>query len=115
MGSIKVVVDNKAAQGFVAEHGFALWIEAAGRTILFETGNQEALLRKCEKLSLGFPNLTDLVISHGHYDHTGGLDSVVRDAGDIQVYLHQAAMQPRYVNGEEDAGHFDAVALESRG
>lgn len=103
MGSIKVVVDNKAAEGFVAEHGFALWIEAAGRTILFDTGNQEALLPNCEKLSLSFPSLTDLVISHGHYDHTGGVDSVVREAGDIQVYLHQAAMQPRYVNGEEEA------------
>ena len=102
MGSITIVVDNKAAKGFTAEHGFALWIEAAGRTILFDTGNQEALLPNCRKLNLSFPNLTDLVISHGHYDHTGGVDSVVRDAGDIQVYLHQAAMQPRYVNGEEE-------------
>jgi hypothetical protein len=37
MGSIRVVVDNKAAAGFVVELGFAPWIEAAGRTILFDT------------------------------------------------------------------------------
>jgi 7,8-dihydropterin-6-yl-methyl-4-(beta-D-ribofuranosyl)aminobenzene 5'-phosphate synthase len=103
MGSIKVVVDNKAAEGFVAEHGFALWIEMAGRTILFDTGNREALLPNCRKLNLRFSSLTDLVISHGHYDHTGGVDLVVREAGDIQVYLHQAAMQPRYSNGEVEA------------
>jgi 7,8-dihydropterin-6-yl-methyl-4-(beta-D-ribofuranosyl)aminobenzene 5'-phosphate synthase len=100
MGSIKIVVDNNGAEGFVAEHGFALWIEMADRTILFDTGNREALLPNCRKLDLSFTALTDLVISHGHYDHTGGVDLVVREAADIQVYIHQAAMQPRYSNGE---------------
>lgn len=103
MGTIAIVVDNKAAEGFVAEHGFALWLEEAGRTILFDTGNQEALLPNCRKLNLDFTRLTDLVLSHGHYDHTGGVDKVIEKAGNIQVYLHQAAMQPRYANGEEEA------------
>lgn len=102
MGSITIVVDNKAGEGFAAEHGFALWIEEGGRTILFDTGNQEALLPNCRRLDLSFSSLTDLVLSHGHYDHTGGVDSVVSEAGAIQVYLHQAAMQPRYANGEDE-------------
>ena len=102
MGTITIVVDNKAAEGLVAEHGFALWIDSGERTILFDTGNKEALVPNCRKLNLNFSSLTDLVLSHGHYDHTGGVDSVMREAGPIQVYLHQAAMQPRYANGEEE-------------
>ncbi len=100
MGGIRIVVDNNAAEGFVAEHGFSLWIEAGDRKILFDTGNREALLPNCRKLGLSFSALTDLVLSHGHYDHSGGVETVVRAAGDIQVYLHQSAMQPRYADDE---------------
>ncbi len=102
MGSIQIVVDNKAADSFIAEHGFALWISADGREILFDTGNQEALVPNARKLNLDFTSLTDLVISHGHYDHTGGVETVLQSAVDIEVYLHQAAMQPRYVNDKEE-------------
>ena len=103
MGSVKIVVDNKAAAGFVAEHGFALWVEEGDRRILFDTGDRDALLPNCRKLELNFSSLTDLVLSHGHYDHSGGVESVLRATGDIQVYLHQAAMQPRYVEDEGDS------------
>lgn len=103
MGTIRIVVDNKAADGFVAEHGFALWLEADGRVILFDTGNKDALKPNSEKLKLAFPDLTDLVLSHGHYDHTGGIETVLLETSTLQVYLHQAAMQPRYSGDNDDA------------
>jgi len=97
MGSIHIVVDNRAAEGFAAEHGFSLWIESGERAILFDTGNKNALSGNLQKLGLDINDLTDLVLSHGHYDHAGGVETVVGTRHDIQVYLHQAAMQPRYV------------------
>ena len=102
-GKIWVVVDNKAADGLVAEHGFALWIETADRVVLFDTGNKEALAPNCSKLQLDLSRITELVLSHGHYDHTGGIETVLRATSDIQIYLHQAAMQPRYVGANDDA------------
>ncbi|MEJ2057096.1 MAG: MBL fold metallo-hydrolase, partial [Desulfofustis sp.] len=48
-------------------------------------------------LGLDLNRLSDLVLSHGHYDHAGGVETVLAMQSDIQVYLHQAAMQPRYV------------------
>ncbi len=97
MDVIRIVVDNRAAHGFVAEHGFSLWIEADQRTILFDTGNKDALSANLQKLGLDLSALSDLVLSHGHYDHAGGVETVLTIRRDIQVYLHQAAMQPRYV------------------
>lgn len=102
MGVIRIVVDNRAAEGFVAEHGFSLWIESGERTILFDTGNRDALSINLEKLGLDLTRLSDLVLSHGHYDHAGGVETVLAIQSDMQVYLHQAAMQPRYVR--EDGG-----------
>ncbi len=97
MDSIHIVVDNLAAAGFAAEHGFSLWVESGERTILFDTGNKDALSINLQKLGLDLSVITDLVLSHGHYDHTGGVETVLAVQRDIQVYLHQAAMQPRYV------------------
>lgn len=103
MNTISIVVDNKAADGFVEEHGYALWLEADERVILFDTGNKDALKPNSEKLGLDYASLTDLVLSHGHYDHTGGVEAVLKENDSIQVYLHQAAMQPRYANDKDDA------------
>ena len=97
MDAIQIVVENHAQEGLAAEHGFALWIKSAGRVILFDTGNKGALFTNLHKLGLDLGALTDLVLSHGHYDHAGGVETVLEVRRDIQVYLHQAAMQPRYV------------------
>lgn len=97
MDIIRIVVDNRAADGFVAEHGFSLWVETGERTILFDTGNEEALSANLKTWGLDLRQLSDLVLSHGHYDHTGGVGTVLETQSNIEVYLHQAAMQPRYV------------------
>ena len=98
-----VVVDNHAARGLTAEHGFALWLEYEGRTVMFDTGNKEALLPNSQALGLDLSKVSDLVISHGHYDHTGGIDVVLEQARGVQVYLHQGAFQPRYVGSNGSA------------
>ncbi len=94
--TLKIVVDNEAAPGFVAEHGFALWIEAEGRRILFDTGQGQALLRNATALNIVPRQADALVLSHGHYDHTGGLPGVLQPPHHIHVYCHAAAFLPRY-------------------
>lgn len=94
---LTVVVDNQAADGLVAEHGYALWIETDGQTILFDTGESKGLQPNCRSLGLDLAQVTDLVLSHGHYDHTGGIELVLGQAVCPRVYIHQAALQPRYV------------------
>jgi len=94
----QVIVDNSAANGLVAEHGYSLKIEAHGRTILFDTGNSGALLPNALALGFDLAGVSDLILSHGHYDHAGGVDDVLKRATRAQVYLHQAAIQPRYVS-----------------
>jgi len=115
MGTIQIVVDNKAADGFVSEHGFALWLETDGRNILFDTGNKDALVPNSRMLGRDFSDLTELVLSHGHYDHTGGIETVLQETTAVQVYLHQAAMQPRYVvkDGDSRPVRMSAGAMKS--
>lgn len=91
-----ILVDNPAADGLLAEHGFSLWIEDAGRRILFDTGQGAAILANARALGIDVGRADDIVLSHGHYDHTGWLDEIVALASRACVFLGPEAMQPRY-------------------
>ncbi len=94
--SITVLSDNRAAFGLQAEHGLALWIEADGQNILFDTGRGEALPRNAEALGIDAGRANAVALSHGHYDHTGNLMWALGQALGATVYLHASALRSRY-------------------
>ena len=94
--SVTVLSDNRTAYGLEAEHGLSLWIETAGHKILFDTGRGEAMLRNAEALGIDIGLADCVVLSHGHYDHTGNVSAVFERAGHARVYLHPDALQARY-------------------
>lgn len=98
---LTVVVDNKAAEGLVAEHGFSLLIETDEQTILFDTGEKKALLSNMEALKIKPEKISTLVLSHGHYDHTGGVAEMLKRNRKLEIYLHAGVFQPRYSLDEE--------------
>jgi 7,8-dihydropterin-6-yl-methyl-4-(beta-D-ribofuranosyl)aminobenzene 5'-phosphate synthase len=93
---LTIVVDNEAGAGLMAEHGLALWLETGGRRILFDTGQGAALLHNGPALGIDPASADHLVLSHGHYDHSGGLAPVLRQSRALQLHCHPAAVNPRY-------------------
>ena len=94
---LTILVDNSAQPGLSKEHGFAVLVEAFGHTILFDTGQGTALLQNATELRCELHRVEVLVLSHGHYDHTGGLAAVLGRTGPgIGVYCHADVLQPRY-------------------
>lgn len=93
---IQIVVDNEAQEGLQAEHGFALWLEVDDKIILFDTGQKDALVHNADKLHLNLDKVDTLILSHGHYDHTGGLADILACNHHAHVYCHAAAFLPRY-------------------
>jgi 7,8-dihydropterin-6-yl-methyl-4-(beta-D-ribofuranosyl)aminobenzene 5'-phosphate synthase len=77
---ITILVDNTALfdRMFVAEHGFSAYIEADGKKILFDTGYSDAILKNAGKMGINLLDLDYIVLSHGHFDHTGGLWHLIR-------------------------------------
>jgi len=95
--SLTAVVDNRADRiGLLAEHGLAFFIEADGSRILFDTGQGKALSHNVRELGITLDRLDAIVLSHGHYDHTGALAEVLEQAPGAAIYLHPAAIQPKY-------------------
>lgn len=94
--SVTVLSDNRAAYGLEAEHGLAFWIEARGRRVLFDTGQGEAVPRNAESLGLDVGSASAVVLSHGHFDHSGNVPWALALARHAPLFLHPAAPQVRY-------------------
>ena len=94
--TVTILVDNKTNCECQAEHGFAMWIEALGKKILFDSGNTSKILfENASKLGIDLLDTDIAIISHGHYDHTGALADVLKKTGCL-VYFHPEIFRERY-------------------
>ena len=94
--NITVIVENHARSGLVSEHGLSLWVESDEGGILFDTGQGPALAFNAPAMNIPLETARAVVLSHGHYDHTGGLPYALRRAAGADLYLHPDAVQPRF-------------------
>jgi len=94
---ITILADNSVYEpDLLAEHGLAVLLEGRGRRLLFDTGQGRVLRNNAQQLGCSLEQLDAIVLSHGHYDHTGGLAEVLRLPGQPAVYVHPAALKPKY-------------------
>ena len=118
MQTIKLtLLANNVVQrpGLLAEHGLAFWLECGGRRLLFDTGQGLVLRHNAATLGLRLGTVTDVIFSHGHYDHTGGL-SHVADSSQTgpRLWLHPATTAPRFSRHADGSMHEIGIPEASR-
>ncbi len=92
-----ILAENTVYRGGLrAEHGWSVWIETQDKKILFDTGQSDLLLHNAAALGIDIAQADAIVLSHGHYDHVGGLDRVLDLAPRANVYLHPLAIEPKF-------------------
>lgn len=74
-----------------AEHGLSFYIETAHHTLLLDTGASDRTWENAAALGADLSKVDTVIISHGHYDHTGGLMGFARQNTDAQIYLRKSA------------------------
>ena len=65
--------DTARKRGFLAEHGLSVYIEYKSRRLLFDTGQTDVYRRNAEQMGIDLQKADTVVLSHGHYDHCGGM------------------------------------------
>lgn len=93
---ITVLVDYEAKEGLETEHGFAAWVEVGDKRILFDTGQLGAMQANAVKLGIDLKQAETLVLSHGHFDHTGMLPNVLNENSRLHVYFAHGLHIDRY-------------------
>lgn len=89
---IRVLMENSAQRPeLVAEHGLSLYIETAAHKILFDAGQSAAFADNAEKMGVDLSKVDLCVLSHGHYDHSGGLARFLELNDHAPVYVHERA------------------------
>lgn len=95
---LTILVDNASGVGYGGEHGFAAHVSTPVGDILFDTGASGLVVRNAVLLGVNLARVAAVVLSHGHYDHTGGLDALDRLLPDgVPVWAaHPAVFAPRF-------------------
>jgi 7,8-dihydropterin-6-yl-methyl-4-(beta-D-ribofuranosyl)aminobenzene 5'-phosphate synthase len=93
---VTIIYDNEAWEpGLEAAWGFSCLVEMDGQRLLFDTGGQGTiLLKNMETLNLDPRSISEIFVSHGHWDHLGGLADLLRLNRDVRVYLPWSCSRP---------------------
>ena len=85
----------------IAQHGLSLYLQVGGKNILFDFGQTgETLLHNAKILGVDLSAVDFALLSHGHYDHGGGLEAFLQINATAKVYLHKKAFE-QYYNGTQ--------------
>lgn len=97
---ITALIENTSACDLPTEHGLSLFVETAEVKFLFDMGQTDLFARNAETLGIDLTTVDFAVLSHGHYDHGGGLKAFLGLNDHAPVYMSRLAFEPHY-NGTE--------------
>ncbi|MGC8988703.1 MAG: MBL fold metallo-hydrolase [Verrucomicrobiia bacterium] len=115
---ITLLVENSVySRGLKAEHGLAFHLQVGGASMLFDTGQSDLIVHNARILGTDLSRLKAIGLSHGHYDHTGGLPHVLAVAPCAAVFAHPAATKPRFARNSDGTTRqvgMDAATVSSK-
>ncbi len=105
---ISLLADDCASYnsvGILAEHGLSALVEFGGQRVLFDTGQSWVYARNAKAMKVDLNSVSMLVISHGHYDHTGGLPRFLRIGKENRVLVaHPDAFETKVTKNGRKVG-----------
>jgi len=100
MRIVTLIENTSIDPTFTAEHGLSLYLETEDKKILFDMGQTDAFAVNGQQMGLNLAEVDFAVLSHGHYDHGGGLRTFLQYNSNAPVYIHKSAYG-EYYNGTQ--------------
>lgn len=98
MEIITLIEDSKHDEKLIEEFGLSLLIKTNGKNILFDTGSSENFIKNAKMLGMELQDIDFVVISHAHYDHSGGLKAFLQINDKSKVFFCESADGDYYSN-----------------
>ncbi|MEE4264519.1 MAG: MBL fold metallo-hydrolase, partial [Desulfobacteraceae bacterium] len=99
------------SQSLIGEHGLSFYVEADDRRILFDTGQNLGLANNAEVLGIDLSRIDTVVLSHGHYDHSSGLKSLLDCNTNFTLHAHPEVFSPK-VRGAGDGHKYIGIPVD---
>lgn len=80
----------------LSEHGLSFYVETPNHKVLVDAGASEKFIENASKLNVDLTQVDVLVLSHGHYDHSGGIISFSAINPNARIYIHKNAADDYY-------------------
>lgn len=109
MKIITLIENTSKAPRFHAEHGLSLYIETSNHRLLMDTGASGLAWENADTLGIDLAKVDTVVISHGHYDHAGGLLEFVKRNPRADIYMQKKALG-KFYHGERYIGIAPEIA-----
>jgi 7,8-dihydropterin-6-yl-methyl-4-(beta-D-ribofuranosyl)aminobenzene 5'-phosphate synthase len=94
---VTILVDNTSdVPELATEHGLSMWVNIDEKHILFDTGMGVALAENVVMLGIDLRETSAIVLSHGHFDHTGGLLHIFEQGISSPIFMHPDAVGMRF-------------------
>ena len=115
MRLVTIIENLVYQQGLYAEHGLSIYIETENSKIVFDTGQSGLFLQNALKMDLNIEDVDALILSHGHYDHTGGLYPFLEKNKKARIYAKKDVFKPKYRSHNRFIGTiFQSELLQDR-
>jgi len=113
---ISTLSENTAAIGdFLAEWGLSILVETEKTRVLLDTGKGISCVYNADTLGVEFKKIDVIVLSHGHFDHTGGLREVLRRMKKpVDIIAHPYVWQPKYSRRQGEMGQYIGIPFHRR-
>lgn len=102
MRVVNLVENTKGSKGCLFEHGLSFYIETGGHKLLVDTGATDLFMKNAQILGVDLSQVQKLVLSHGHYDHSGGILSFAQINSKADIYMQRTAIGEYYHKEENE-------------
>ena len=103
MRIINLIENTEGHEGCAYAHGLSFYVETSKHKLLLDLGPSEETLHNAEKLGIDLSEIDTVIISHGHYDHSGGIMPFAKVNSDVVIYMQETADADYYADDGEKA------------
>lgn len=97
------LIENiQGKQDVLFEHGLSFYIETPKHKLLVDCGQTDAFLENARRLNVDLKKVDTVILSHGHYDHSGGILPFTEVNSNADIYMQKKALLPYYHKTEEE-------------